>query len=75
MTETPNTPRPTLESLNARLRELGEEPCGSWEDEHHVYAFSARSIGGTMGGPAVTVHWQAAGGWYCEGGDIRPPKA
>lgn len=75
MTETPNTPRPTLESLNARLRELGEQPCGSWEDEHHVYAFSTRSAPGTLGGAAVTLQWQAVGGWYREYGDIRASKA
>lgn len=71
--ETPNTERPTLARLEARLRELGEEPCGCWEDEDHVYAFSTRSIPGTLGGSAVTLHWQRVGRWYTESGDIRAP--
>ncbi|MBA2666109.1 MAG: hypothetical protein H0U69_03620 [Trueperaceae bacterium] len=72
-TETANTDRPTLEALKARIVALGETPSGCWEDDHHVYAFSARGLGsGTYGHPALTLHWQAAGRYYIE--TITPRK-
>lgn len=56
----------TMEQAKSDIAVRGFRPAPwSWEDEHHVYAFSMESCGpATYGHPRCTAHYSKLTRWY-----------
>lgn len=63
---------PTMESLQSEVRAAGfTVSSASWEDEHHIYAFSKETMREHWGHPEFAASYHKDSGWLSIDG--KPP--